>query len=71
MTCQMRIVFAEPQQREFEMRNWAPKIIAVIVLLLLVWLLAPFATVPAGHRGVMTTFGTPRGCIFACRWHKS
>ncbi|HJV50056.1 MAG TPA: prohibitin family protein [Noviherbaspirillum sp.] len=27
--------------------------------LLLIWLIAPFSSVPAGHRGVMTTFGNP------------
>lgn len=35
------------------------KIFTFIGLLILLWILAPFATVPAGHRGVMTTFGSP------------
>lgn len=34
-------------------------IIIFIGVLILIWLLAPFSTVPAGHRGVMTTFGNP------------
>jgi regulator of protease activity HflC (stomatin/prohibitin superfamily) len=35
------------------------KVIGIVIVLLLLWALAPFATVPAGHRGVMTTFGNP------------
>ena len=35
------------------------RVIGVVVLLFLVWALAPFGTVPAGYRGVMTTFGSP------------
>lgn len=30
----------------------------------LVWLLAPVAVVPAGYRGVMTTFGKPNDAVF-------
>jgi regulator of protease activity HflC (stomatin/prohibitin superfamily) len=37
----------------------AAKAIGVVVVLLVLWALAPFGTVPAGHRGVMTTFGRP------------
>jgi regulator of protease activity HflC (stomatin/prohibitin superfamily) len=33
--------------------------VTIAVVLLLLWWLAPFATVPAGYRGVMTTFGSP------------
>jgi regulator of protease activity HflC (stomatin/prohibitin superfamily) len=35
------------------------KAFGIIVAMVLVVLLAPFGTVPAGHRGVMTTFGSP------------
>jgi regulator of protease activity HflC (stomatin/prohibitin superfamily) len=35
------------------------KAFGIVVALVLVVLLAPFGTVPAGHRGVMTTFGSP------------
>jgi len=35
------------------------KAVLFVALLVLIWALAPFATVPAGHRGVMTTFGNP------------
>jgi prohibitin 2 len=35
------------------------KALGIIVALVLVVALAPFGTVPAGHRGVMTTFGSP------------
>jgi regulator of protease activity HflC (stomatin/prohibitin superfamily) len=41
------------------MRTLPLKAIGVVVVLFLLWALAPFATVPAGHRGVMTTFGSP------------
>ena len=35
------------------------KLVAAIVVLILLFALAPFGTVPAGYRGVMTTFGSP------------
>lgn len=35
------------------------KAATVVVVLLLLFAFAPFGTVPAGHRGVMTTFGNP------------
>lgn len=41
------------------MKALSVKVIGAILVLLLVWALAPFATVPAGYRGVMTTFGNP------------
>jgi prohibitin 2 len=37
----------------------ATKVVGIVAALLLLWILAPFATVPAGYRGVMTTFGNP------------
>lgn len=40
------------------MQNYRKVIIAAVAILLLI-ALAPFATVPAGNRGVMTTFGKP------------
>jgi regulator of protease activity HflC (stomatin/prohibitin superfamily) len=33
--------------------------VGIVALLILMVALAPFGTVPAGHRGVMTTFGSP------------
>jgi len=41
------------------MRGVPIKAIGVAVAVLLLFMLAPFATVPAGYRGVMTTFGSP------------
>lgn len=41
------------------MRSLPSKVIAGLVILFLLWALAPFGTVPAGYRGVMTTFGNP------------
>ncbi len=35
------------------------KVFGIIAAAILVVALAPFGTVPAGHRGVMTTFGSP------------
>jgi regulator of protease activity HflC (stomatin/prohibitin superfamily) len=40
-------------------------IAGVILILVLIWLLAPFASVPAGHRGVMTTFGNPSNNVLS------
>lgn len=39
------------------MSNFATKIGTVVVVIVAIWMLAPFAVVPAGHRGVLTTFG--------------
>jgi len=36
-----------------------------VVALVFVWALAPIATVPAGHRGVITTFGKPSDQAFS------
>ncbi|GAB3469138.1 prohibitin family protein [Massilia terrae] len=41
------------------MRGIPVKIVAVLAVLVLLFALAPFGTVPAGHRGVITTFGSP------------
>lgn len=38
-----------------------PGLLKLLVLLFLLWLLAPYGIVPAGSRGVMTTFGKPGG----------
>ena len=46
------------------MRSIAKIGVAVFVLLLL-FLLSPFATVPAGHRGVLTTFGKPSEEVYS------
>jgi regulator of protease activity HflC (stomatin/prohibitin superfamily) len=39
------------------MSSHIAKVVAVLIVLLLLWLLSPFAIVPAGSRGVVTTFG--------------
>jgi prohibitin 2 len=41
------------------------KLIGGLVLLMVLWALAPFGTVPAGHRGVMTTFGSPSAQVLS------
>jgi prohibitin 2 len=37
--------------------NWLKKAVISLVILWVLWWLAPFVIVPAGHRGVITTFG--------------
>ncbi|HJW56022.1 MAG TPA: prohibitin family protein [Burkholderiaceae bacterium] len=37
----------------------------IVIVLALLWALAPFAAVPAGYRGVMTTFGNPSNDIMS------
>src|SRR5690348_15700634 len=39
--------------------NAGMKVIVTVVVLILLMSLAPFGTVPAGFRGLMTTFGSP------------
>ncbi|MFZ6649008.1 prohibitin family protein [Undibacterium sp. TJN25] len=41
------------------------KLIAGAVVIVLLVALAPFATVPAGNRGVMTTFGSPSAEVYS------
>lgn len=41
------------------------KLVGIVVALILVVSLAPFGTVPAGHRGVMTTFGSPSSDVLS------
>lgn len=41
------------------MRGIPFKVVAALVVVVLLFALAPFGTVPAGHRGVITTFGSP------------
>lgn len=41
------------------------KIITAVVVLIVLFLMAPFATVPAGHRGVLSTFGKPSEEVFS------
>ncbi len=43
----------------------ATKIVIVVAILIGIWLLAPFAVVPAGHRGVLTTFGRVDENVYA------
>lgn len=49
--------------------NILVKLIGFVVILFLLALLAPFATVPAGHRGVMTTFGNPSNEVLSEEIH--
>ncbi|TMG97379.1 MAG: prohibitin family protein [Betaproteobacteria bacterium] len=37
--------------------TWPSRLLGLIVVVLLLWWLAPVAIVPAGYRGVLTTFG--------------
>ena len=41
--------------------KWGGGLLAIVILL---FIFAPIAIVPAGHRGVMTTFGNPSGEIY-------
>ncbi|MGZ7030226.1 MAG: SPFH domain-containing protein, partial [Terriglobales bacterium] len=41
------------------MRALPVKFIVAVAVVVLLFALAPFASVPAGYRGVMTTFGNP------------
>lgn len=41
------------------------RLLTLAAVLLVLYLLAPFATVPAGSRGVMTTFGSPSPEVFS------
>ncbi|MRR49750.1 MAG: prohibitin family protein [Rhodocyclaceae bacterium] len=43
--------------------RWLNKIAMVVGTIVVLWLLAPIAIVPAGHRGVMTTFGAPQETV--------
>ncbi|MFZ6813927.1 prohibitin family protein [Undibacterium sp. Rencai35W] len=42
-----------------------PKIIALVIALILLFSLSPFATIPAGYRGVLTTFGKPSDEVYS------
>lgn len=46
------------------MQTAVPKIVAALVVLALLYLLAPFAVIPAGYRGVITTFGKADETVF-------
>ncbi|QNA90701.1 prohibitin family protein [Massilia sp. Dwa41.01b] len=47
------------------MRGFPVKIVGAIIVLVLLVALAPFGTVPAGYRGVKTTFGSPSNEILS------
>ena len=43
-----------------------PKILVSIVIIIgLIWLAMPFSVVPAGYRGVLTTFGSPSTQVYS------
>ena len=44
--------------------NWVRNVLLVLVVGLVAVLIAPVAVVPAGSRGVMTTFGSPRNELY-------
>lgn len=44
--------------------SWGRRLLLVVVVVLLAWWLAPVAIVPAGYRGVITTFGKPADEVF-------
>lgn len=39
--------------------------IGIVLGMVLVWIIAPFAIVPPGNRGVMTTFGNPKEEVYS------
>ncbi|MFL6662348.1 MAG: prohibitin family protein [Rhizobacter sp.] len=43
---------------------WIGRLAVLVAVLLALWLLAPVAIVPAGNRGVLTTFGKPSPDVF-------
>ncbi len=45
-------------------RAWSIRLVAAALVLATAWALAPLAIVPAGHRGVMTTFGHPSDEVY-------
>ncbi len=45
--------------------KFAVRTVAAVIGILLMWKLAPYATVPAGHRGVITTFGKPSETVYS------
>ena len=45
------------------LNGWIGRLVGVVVVVLLVWWLAPVAVVPAGYRGVLTTFGKPDDAV--------
>lgn len=47
------------------MRNFLPKFAVGLIVLLVLIILNPFATIPAGHRGVLTTFGKPSDEVYS------
>ena len=44
--------------------GWVKKILIVVAACVVIALLAPVAIVPAGSRGVMTTFGSARDALY-------
>lgn len=46
-------------------RNILLNLAVVFVILFLLWAFAPFSSVPAGYRGVMTTFGNPSSDVLS------
>jgi len=44
--------------------DWAIRLVGVALSLVGLWILAPIAIVPAGYRGVMTTFGHPADDVY-------
>ncbi|TFW22585.1 prohibitin family protein [Massilia arenosa] len=40
------------------------KLVYIVVAVVVLLMLAPFATVPSGHRGVLTTFGSPSEQVY-------
>lgn len=46
------------------MSRWATNVLIVVGVIVLLWALAPFAVVPAGHRGVLTTFGKVDNVVY-------
>lgn len=41
------------------------KLVVLVIVVVALWMMAPFAVVPAGHRGVLTTFGKVDPSVYA------
>lgn len=45
--------------------RWVKKLVVAVVAITVLFMLTPFAIVPAGHRGVLTTFGKPSEHVYS------
>lgn len=45
--------------------NWIKKLVLAVIAIAVLFMLTPFAIVPPGHRGVITTFGKPSEQVYS------